>query len=52
MSSSTNPNVGKFTMSVQPSKEPSPKVQDRIEAIANWLLNQWKNRNTEKKEQP
>lgn len=41
MSSSTKPNVGKFTMSVQPSKEPGPKPQDLIEAIANWLLKQW-----------
>lgn len=41
MSSPAKPNVGKFTMSVQASKEPSPKAQDRIEAIANWLLKQW-----------
>lgn len=51
MSSSTESKVGKFTMSVQASKESGPKVQDRIEAIANWLFKQWQKRNHEKKEQ-
>ena len=51
MSSPTESKVGKYKMSVQASKESGPKVQDRIEAIANWLLKQWKNRNTETKEQ-
>jgi hypothetical protein len=52
MSSSTESKVGKFKFTVQASKESGPKVQDRIEAIANWLLKQWKNRNNEKKERP
>lgn len=49
MSSTTDSKVGKYKMSVRASKESGPKVQDRIEAIANWLLKQWKN--SKKKEQ-
>jgi hypothetical protein len=50
MSCSSKPNVGKYTLSVQPSKESGPNRQDRIEALANWLLKQWKNRHPKKKD--
>ncbi|MBL7215215.1 MAG: hypothetical protein ISS71_06010 [Phycisphaerae bacterium] len=47
----TESKVGKFKFTVQASKEAIPKAHDRVEAIANWLLKQWQNRNNETKEQ-
>lgn len=44
------PNVGKFTLQVKPSTDTSPQSQpqQRIEALAAWLLSQWYKQQTER----
>jgi hypothetical protein len=41
-------NIGKFTMHVQESSEPSPDCQQRVDAIAAWLLSEWNKRQAER----